>query len=805
VTDTVPAALICSNRPEVASSLVRELEALRVSCVTSVSAEDWPRNPPGIAFIDLADTGQPVREARLSFGEDTELIAIVDNESVDGLIPALAAGCGDYLFYPLNSDELGLKWRRHLAGEGGTRARRPGGLSGNLQLAFPSSVRFVQEAVAEVVEACERLAFSGSRATLNLRVAVGEALCNAILYGNREDPQKLVRVSAVLSQGCAEVTVTDEGEGFDPQSILDPTRPENRERSHGRGLFLLRSLTDDVRFNERGNSITLTLATELVDVEPGTPSGGVPDVAVKPQNGFDGVEAVRHSAAPLRSDRLEEYLAAFHRLTGVRFRLVIETSGMDVVAHDSLGDRREIEYTESSWLVMPSVRIRLAAAPAAGDVDRRYLALLRETASQLVASEREARFFADELADRFAEVELLTSAGETLGSVINLERATGRLLERLTAVLTADSATVWVPGPGEGDRGVERLVATGTMRAAASAGPSADAGDLIAEVLKHQLAQVRPRRGRAMEEGDRTLLAVPLRHSAVHGTTLAVGVLTVRGGAGRDTFTQAEVKLAATVAAHLAAAIENDRLVRESLVQERMLVELELAHHLQMKLLPDLSDFVEVADVAARCEPADSVGGDFYHLFRLPGDRLGVMLGDVSSHGYSAGLIMALTMSAASLTVRDREEPAEVLRGIHHELVRKLESTEMYMTLCYAVLDPAAGRMRYANAGHPHAFRISTDGAQRLEALNPPLGIAEFDSYAQRELDWVQGRDMLLMFTDGISECLDFDRMWSDERLTQMAMERSGDSAQEVLDRVFELASAPGGVAADDRTALVVK
>ncbi len=64
---------------------------------------------------------------------------------------------------------------------------------------------------------------------------------------------------------------------------------------------------------------------------------------------------------------------------------------------------------------------------------------------------------------------------------------------------------------------------------------------------------------------------------------------------------------------------------------------------------------------------------------------------------------------------------------------------------------------------------------------------------------------MLLMFTDGISECLDSDRMWSDERLTQMAMERSGASAKEVLDRVFELASAPGGVAADDRTALVVK
>ena len=284
-----------------------------------------------------------------------------------------------------------------------------------------------------------------------------------------------------------------------------------------------------------------------------------------------------------------------------------------------------------------------------------------------------------------------------------------------------------------------------------------------------------------------------------------MGVLAARGREARDTFSQGDVSLAATVAAQLAAAIENDRLARDSLVQERMLVELELAHHLQMKLLPDLGDFVGVADVAGRCEPADSVGGDFYHLFRLPGDRLGVMLGDVSSHGYSAGLIMALTMSAASITVRDREEPSEVLRGIHHELVRKLESTEMYMTLCYAVLDPRAGTIRYANAGHPHAFRVSATDVQRLDALNPPLGIAEFDAYSQREVSWTQGTDMLLMFTDGISECLESDRLWSDERLTQMAMERSGSSAQEVLDRVFELAAAPAGVAADDRTALVVK
>ncbi len=504
----------------------------------------------------------------------------------------------------------------------------------------------------------------------------------------------------------------------------------------------------------------------------------------------------------LRSDRLEEFLESFHRLTGIRLRLVMESDGAEVTAHDSLGDVRGIEFTESSWLVMPSLRVRLAAAPASTDEEGRLLALLREVASRLVASEMEARFFSSELADRYEEIDLLTSVGETLGSVIHLERAAGRLLERLGDVLNSDRAAVWVP---DDDGTLECLAAGGSAASKLTQEPAAGAREWIDRALKMQVAQIRPRRGPAKEEGDRTLLAVPLRHSALHGSTLPVGVLVARGREARDTFSQADIKLAATVAAQLAAAIENDRLSRESLVQERMLVELEVAHHLQMKLLPDLDDFDGFADVAGRCEPADSVGGDFYHLFRLPGNRLGVMLGDVSSHGYSAGLIMALTMSAASITVREREEPSEVLRGIHHELVRKLESTEMYMTLCYAVVDSEAGRIQYANAGHPHAFLVNAMGAQRLDALNPPLGIAEFDAYSQKEVEWTQGSDMLLMFTDGISECLDSDRMWSDERLTQMAMERSRASAQEVLDRVFELAQPPGGVAADDRTALVVK
>ena len=159
-----------------------------------------------------------------------------------------------------------------------------------------------------------------------------------------------------------------------------------------------------------------------------------PEDAVEPNGpSDDGV----HADAPhmLTSDRLEEYLDSFHRLTGIRSRLVVESDSAEVTAHDSLGDARGVEFTESSWLVMPSVRMRLAVAPASGDEVRRLVALLRESASRLVASEREARFFSVELADRYEEIDLLTSVGEILGSVVHLERAVSRLLSRLADVL----------------------------------------------------------------------------------------------------------------------------------------------------------------------------------------------------------------------------------------------------------------------------------------------------------------------------------------------------------------------------------
>lgn len=126
-------------------------------------------------------------------------------------------------------------------------------------LEVPNDLRVIERAVELVVARCHTCEAHARKFRFNVRVSLAEALANAMLYGNAGDPRKTVRVEVVLDGVCLEARVTDQGDGFDPDSVEDPTRPENLTRPGGRGLFLMRQLMDEVLYNDRGNSVTLRL------------------------------------------------------------------------------------------------------------------------------------------------------------------------------------------------------------------------------------------------------------------------------------------------------------------------------------------------------------------------------------------------------------------------------------------------------------------------------------------------------------------------------------------------------------------
>ena len=128
-----------------------------------------------------------------------------------------------------------------------------------VQLRMPSRIDCIEETVSVVTRHCLSGTPASDRLRFRLQVALAEALANAVMRGNEEDPAKSVQVDAELFPNVMRVQVTDEGVGFDPAQIPEQIWPEQIAECCGRGLFLIRKLVDDVRFNEQGNSICMTL------------------------------------------------------------------------------------------------------------------------------------------------------------------------------------------------------------------------------------------------------------------------------------------------------------------------------------------------------------------------------------------------------------------------------------------------------------------------------------------------------------------------------------------------------------------
>ncbi len=129
----------------------------------------------------------------------------------------------------------------------------------DLVLDIPNDLSSIEEAVDYVVEQCTAVETHPRRLRLNLRVGLTEALANAMLYGNDRDPSKTVKMEVAFQESAITARITDEGNGFDPFCLPDPTRPANLMKVCGRGIFLMRKLLDEVHFNDQGNSVTLVL------------------------------------------------------------------------------------------------------------------------------------------------------------------------------------------------------------------------------------------------------------------------------------------------------------------------------------------------------------------------------------------------------------------------------------------------------------------------------------------------------------------------------------------------------------------
>ena len=186
-----------------------------------------------------------------------------DEAQQPGLVKAFKMGAANFLRQPYNKDELLSIVEKTLA----YKLRFVDDLKvlpfvrEKIDFELPSDLSLMDGVLHYLIERVSKLGLIKPERS-NLFVALDEAFVNAVKHGNRNDPTKLVRITAEISPREARFTVEDEGDGFNVQEIPDPCDPSNLFKSSGRGVLLIYNIMDEVKYNERGNQLTMVKRPE---------------------------------------------------------------------------------------------------------------------------------------------------------------------------------------------------------------------------------------------------------------------------------------------------------------------------------------------------------------------------------------------------------------------------------------------------------------------------------------------------------------------------------------------------------------
>jgi serine phosphatase RsbU (regulator of sigma subunit) len=259
-----------------------------------------------------------------------------------------------------------------------------------------------------------------------------------------------------------------------------------------------------------------------------------------------------------------------------------------------------------------------------------------------------------------------------------------------------------------------------------------------------------------------------------------------------------------------AVAIDNANLWQESLERERLAQTLQIAHDAQMKLLPKRMPVLPSIDVAALAVTANEVGGDYFDFFEHP-SRLGVVIGDVSGKGAAAAFHMAEMKGIIESYSRIYHSPRDVLMHANAALFRSIESTA-FVSLIYAQIDYDRQEMLYSRAGHcPIIFVRNNEPPRILQPDGIALGLDDgqlFDKVITEDRMQLQKDDVLIFYTDGVTEAMDENsREFEESRLVELAGTLGGKTSQEILSTIVEAVQRFVGPAKshDDYTVVVLK
>jgi phosphoserine phosphatase RsbU/P len=240
--------------------------------------------------------------------------------------------------------------------------------------------------------------------------------------------------------------------------------------------------------------------------------------------------------------------------------------------------------------------------------------------------------------------------------------------------------------------------------------------------------------------------------------------------------------------------------------------EMEIAREVQERLFPQELPIIPGVSLAGACRTVFGVGGDYYDVLELGDGRLGLAIGDVSGKGISAALLMSSLRACLRTLTLDASGDLTALMRSMNRLIYEASAVNRYATFFLGIYDPATWRLQYVNAGHnaPALIRPSPEGTcehLRLETGGPVIGLLPDVRYEEDSLLLRPG-DLLLTYTDGISEAMtDDDEEWGEQAMILAAQRAAGETAEDIVKAIFEAADAFTEKAPqhDDMTVLVMK
>ncbi|MEX2217479.1 MAG: GAF domain-containing SpoIIE family protein phosphatase [Phycisphaerales bacterium] len=459
----------------------------------------------------------------------------------------------------------------------------------------------------------------------------------------------------------------------------------------------------------------------------------------------------------------------------------------------SPGEERVALDVEGQTIGYLGVGASAEGEPAQRDHLRGTVSLLASTAAELCRQQLDLRHRVKELQALYRLSSLLTRA-------TRMEAVLDIALESAIDVLELDAGSIvlfeWSDGPHSENEEDLVLKASRKLSAEWLACPLPLSRNRLFDrlALRGEVVVSEDLRG-----DERVLIREQVEREGLRGAIhcglvfqeKAIGVIRLYAREPR-TFSESEKRLLSAIAHQAAVAVEQARLIELRERDERVQRQLQLAAGVQRRMLPRGVPAVPRLDLAARYIPSFELGGDFYDFYEMAGN-LGVAIGDVAGKGLAAALLMSSVRSSLRAHVEDVYHLDEVLARVNRALCRDTLDHE-FATLWYGVIDAGALRLTYCSAGHepPMLVRMPAGRAPaeadltELTVGGMAVGIDPSQQYLRGTCDLRPG-DVLVAYTDGVTDTLDFQRRrFGRIRLRQAVLALLGREPEAPAARVLE-------------------